>query len=164
MLAVEHRGIRHRYIKPRRPDQNGKVERSHRVDGEEFWDRRTFASFEAAAAALARVGARVQRGTVLTGVSRPHPGGETRGRSRGRRLMLTDGLGPSWPQLAIRARAVEPPGPRESSRGWLSPYPPRQPLFILCTQLPSTRLAPPPDRVPFLTTENKRPNPYVSRP
>ena len=52
MLAVERRGIRHRYIKPRRPDQNGKVERSHRVDAEEFWGRRTFASFDAAAAAL----------------------------------------------------------------------------------------------------------------
>jgi transposase InsO family protein len=52
LLAVERRGIRHRYIKPRRPDQNGKVERSHRVDAEEFWGRHTFASFEAAAGAL----------------------------------------------------------------------------------------------------------------
>ena len=52
LLAVERRGIRHRYIKPRRPDQNGKVERSHRVDAEEFWGRHTFATFEAAAAAL----------------------------------------------------------------------------------------------------------------
>jgi len=52
MLAVERRGIRHRYIKPRRPDQNGKVERSHRVDGEEFWGRHTFPTFEAAATAL----------------------------------------------------------------------------------------------------------------
>jgi transposase InsO family protein len=51
-LAVERRGIHHRYIKPRRPDQNGKVERSHRVDAEEFWGRNAFASFEAAAAAL----------------------------------------------------------------------------------------------------------------
>ena len=52
LLAVERRGIRHRYIKPRRPDQNGKVERSHRVDAEEFWGRHTFATFEAAATAL----------------------------------------------------------------------------------------------------------------
>jgi hypothetical protein len=29
--------MRHRYIKPRRPQQNGKVERSHRIDNEEFW-------------------------------------------------------------------------------------------------------------------------------
>jgi hypothetical protein len=29
--------MRHRYIKPRRSQQNGKVERSHRVDSEEFW-------------------------------------------------------------------------------------------------------------------------------
>ena len=52
LLAVERRGIRHRYIKPRRPDQNGKVERSHRVDAEEFWGRHTFATYDAAAAAL----------------------------------------------------------------------------------------------------------------
>ena len=43
-LAVEAAGIRHRYIKPRRPQQNGKVERSHRVDQEEFWSRHTFAT------------------------------------------------------------------------------------------------------------------------
>lgn len=36
LLAVERRGIRHRYIQPRRPDQNGKVELSHRIDAEEF--------------------------------------------------------------------------------------------------------------------------------
>ena len=41
-LAVEAAGIRHRYIKPRRPQQNGKVERSHRIDDEEFWSRQTF--------------------------------------------------------------------------------------------------------------------------
>ena len=35
-LAVEAAGIRHRYIRPRRPQQNGKVERSHRIDHEEF--------------------------------------------------------------------------------------------------------------------------------
>ena len=49
---MERRGIRHRYIKPRRPDQNGKVECSHRVDPEEFWNRHTFETFEAAATAL----------------------------------------------------------------------------------------------------------------
>jgi transposase InsO family protein len=52
VLAVERAGIRHRYIQPRRPDQNGKVERSHRVDAEEFWSRHGFETFEAAAAAL----------------------------------------------------------------------------------------------------------------
>jgi transposase InsO family protein len=41
-LAVEAAGMRHRYIKPRRPQQNGKVERSHRIDGEEFWDLHEF--------------------------------------------------------------------------------------------------------------------------
>ena len=51
-LAVQAAGIRHRYIKPRRPDQNGKVERSHRVDNEEFWGRQTFPTFDAATVAL----------------------------------------------------------------------------------------------------------------
>ena len=52
VLAIERAGIRHRYIQPRRPAQNGKVERSHRVDAEEFWGRHAFELFEAAAAAL----------------------------------------------------------------------------------------------------------------
>jgi transposase InsO family protein len=52
-LAVEAAGIRHRYIKPRRPEQNGKVERSHRVDDEEFWSRHTFATRADAEAPLA---------------------------------------------------------------------------------------------------------------
>ena len=30
-------GIRHAYIRPRTPRLNGKVERSHRVDGQEFY-------------------------------------------------------------------------------------------------------------------------------
>jgi transposase InsO family protein len=42
-------GIRHRYIRPRRPQQNGKVEWSHRIDQEEFWGRQRFPDFEAAA-------------------------------------------------------------------------------------------------------------------
>ena len=52
VLAVEAAGIRHRYIRPRRPQQNGKVERSHRIDQEEFWGRHRFETFEAAALAL----------------------------------------------------------------------------------------------------------------
>jgi transposase InsO family protein len=51
-LAVQALGIRHRYIKPRRPQQNGKVERSHRIDQEEFWGRHRFADFDAAAVGL----------------------------------------------------------------------------------------------------------------
>jgi transposase InsO family protein len=34
---VEDQGIRHVYIKPRTPQLNGKVERSHRSDQEEFY-------------------------------------------------------------------------------------------------------------------------------
>jgi transposase InsO family protein len=52
VLGVEAAGIRHRYIRPRRPQQNGKVERSHRIDQEEFWGRHRFQDFTAAAAAL----------------------------------------------------------------------------------------------------------------
>jgi transposase InsO family protein len=51
-LAVEALGIQHRYIKPRRPQQNGKVERSHRIDQEEFWGRHRFDDFDAAAVGL----------------------------------------------------------------------------------------------------------------
>jgi transposase InsO family protein len=36
---VEDEGIRHIYIKPRTPQLNGKVERSHRSDKEEFYGR-----------------------------------------------------------------------------------------------------------------------------
>jgi transposase InsO family protein len=52
-LAVEAAGMRHRYIKPRRPQQNGKVERSHRVDQEEFWSQHQFATRGEAEAPLA---------------------------------------------------------------------------------------------------------------
>lgn len=51
-LRVQEAGIRHRYIKPRRPQQNGKVERSHRIDHDEFWGRSAFRTFEEADAAL----------------------------------------------------------------------------------------------------------------
>src|SRR5262245_12810214 len=51
-LSVQAAGIRHRYITPRRPEQNGKVERSHRIDDEEFWQRHSFASFDDAVVAL----------------------------------------------------------------------------------------------------------------
>jgi len=51
-LTVEAAGIQHRYITPRRPEQNGKVERSHRIDNEEFWQRQSFASFEDAVVGL----------------------------------------------------------------------------------------------------------------
>jgi transposase InsO family protein len=51
-LTVQQAGMRLRYIKPRCPEQNGKVERSHRVDDEEFWSRSAFAGFAPAAEAL----------------------------------------------------------------------------------------------------------------
>ena len=39
---VEDKGIRHTYIKPRSPQLNGKVERSHRTDQEEFYQLLTY--------------------------------------------------------------------------------------------------------------------------
>ncbi len=51
-LTVQAAGIRTRYITPRCPEQNGKVERSHRIDNEEFWYRHDFTDDAAAATAL----------------------------------------------------------------------------------------------------------------
>ena len=39
---VEDKGMRHVYIKPRSPQLNGKVERSHRSDKEEFYQLLTY--------------------------------------------------------------------------------------------------------------------------
>jgi transposase InsO family protein len=39
---VEDKGVRHIYIKPRSPQLNGKVERSHRTDQEEFYQLPTY--------------------------------------------------------------------------------------------------------------------------
>jgi transposase InsO family protein len=39
---VEDQGSRHAYIKPRSPQLNGKVERSHRTDAEEFYQLLTY--------------------------------------------------------------------------------------------------------------------------
>jgi transposase InsO family protein len=39
---VEDKGIRHSYIKPMTPQLNGKVERSHRTDQEEFYQLLTY--------------------------------------------------------------------------------------------------------------------------
>ena len=38
-LSCQDLGVRARYIRPRRPEQNGKFERSQRIDEEEFWGR-----------------------------------------------------------------------------------------------------------------------------
>jgi len=71
-LTVQEAGIRLRYIKPRRPEQNGKVERSHRIDEEEFWSRSTFDGFTSAAQALHAWGASVQPRSLLHGPPGPH--------------------------------------------------------------------------------------------
>jgi len=51
-LTVQAAGIRHRYIWPRRPQQNGKVERSLRIAHEEFWSRARFPDYTTTVAAL----------------------------------------------------------------------------------------------------------------
>jgi transposase InsO family protein len=52
-LSCQELGVRVRYIRPRRPEQNGKVERSHRIDEEEFWGRYVGQDFDVASDALA---------------------------------------------------------------------------------------------------------------
>lgn len=52
-LACQELGVRVRYIRPRRPEQNGKVERSHRIDDEEFWTRYAGRDFDEAIGQLA---------------------------------------------------------------------------------------------------------------
>ena len=51
-LSCQELGVRVRYIRPRRPEQNGKVERSHRIDEEEFWGRYAGQDFDLASDAL----------------------------------------------------------------------------------------------------------------
>jgi transposase InsO family protein len=51
-LPCQDLGVRVRDIRPRRPQQNGKVERSHRIDDEEFWGRYVGQDFDAAHEAL----------------------------------------------------------------------------------------------------------------
>jgi transposase InsO family protein len=51
-LTVQEAGIKLRYIRPRHPQQNGKVERSHRIDAEEFWRREAPPNFLTALSAL----------------------------------------------------------------------------------------------------------------
>ena len=42
MLPAECKGMEHVYIKPRTPQLNGKVERSHRTDKQEFYRLLTY--------------------------------------------------------------------------------------------------------------------------
>lgn len=45
-LTLENLGINHRRTRPYSPWQNGKVERSHKIDGERFYSRNEFKSVE----------------------------------------------------------------------------------------------------------------------
>jgi hypothetical protein len=47
-LAVQAAGIRHRYIRPHRPQQNGRIQRSHRIDQEQFRECHVFAIIDEA--------------------------------------------------------------------------------------------------------------------
>ena len=44
--TLQKMGIRHKMIRPYTPRHNGKVERSHRKDNEEFYALHSFYSFE----------------------------------------------------------------------------------------------------------------------
>ncbi|NOS76507.1 MAG: transposase [Nitrospira sp.] len=61
------------------PEQNGKVESSHRVDEEEFWSRITFESFAAAAETLLAWERRYNHERFSMALNgRTPPGGKTR--------------------------------------------------------------------------------------
>ena len=45
-LTLKELGIIHRRTRPYSPWQNGKVERSHKIDGERFYSRNEFTSVE----------------------------------------------------------------------------------------------------------------------
>lgn len=45
-LTLQELGINHRRTRPYSPWQNGKVERSHKIDGERFYNRNEFTSVE----------------------------------------------------------------------------------------------------------------------
>ncbi len=51
-LPVQAAGIRTPSITPRRPQQNGKVERSHRIDEEKFGSQQTFTPCTSASTTL----------------------------------------------------------------------------------------------------------------
>ncbi len=59
------KGLQHRYIKPRSPRLNGKVERSHKTDDEEFYGGLTYASTE-------ELNTKLQRWQDYYNYQRPH--------------------------------------------------------------------------------------------
>ena len=67
---VLDKGVGHRYIKPRTPRLNGKVERSHRIDAEEF-----YRLFDGAAIDDAKVfNSKLQEWEDYYNYDRPHGG------------------------------------------------------------------------------------------
>ena len=57
-LTLEELGMNHRRTRPYSPWQNGKVERSHKIDGERFYSRNEFTSVEDLKKKLKRYNAR----------------------------------------------------------------------------------------------------------
>lgn len=62
---VEDQGIRHAYIKPASPQLNGKVERSHRTDEQEFYQLLTYTDD-------IDLGAKLSQWEHFYNLSRPH--------------------------------------------------------------------------------------------
>ena len=56
--TLEALGIRHRRTRPYSPWQNGKVERSHKIDGERFYSKQEFKSEEELKKKIKRYNAR----------------------------------------------------------------------------------------------------------
>jgi transposase InsO family protein len=77
-LVVQALGIRHRYIKPRRPQQNGKVERRHRIDQQEFLGAAPIPGLHCGRCRSPRLGEAVQLRAILLGHSWAYAGREAR--------------------------------------------------------------------------------------
>ena len=90
-LAVEAAG-KHRYIRPRRPEQNAKVERTHRTDVQGFWSHREFYILQGAEPHL-RVGEHTYDAERFSLALNGHtPNGEARAEdARHRRVPITVG-------------------------------------------------------------------------
>jgi hypothetical protein len=103
---VLDRGIGHAYIKPRTPRLNGKVERSHRIDAEEFYRMLQGVVIDN----TGLFNERLQEWENLYNFSRPHGGlgGRRRMRDSGRRRGLGRERSPSvaHPAAKVQVRAV----------------------------------------------------------
>ena len=76
-VAVRSRASVLLRLRPRRPQQNGKVERSHRIDQGKFWGRQTLPGLRDGHCCPSELGDQIQLCTLLSGSSGPHSGRKT---------------------------------------------------------------------------------------